>query len=95
MPQPDSPTSPRHSPRAELFRNPIHPYTRALLAAVPEPNPNYRLDFARLMADKASKPHLWPAPFTIDQGKRPLLVDAGNDHFVRAESSAAIPEYAS
>ncbi len=83
------------APKADLFRNPIHPYTRALLAAVPEPNPTYRLDFARLMADKASKPHLWPPPFTINQDRRPSLVDAGNHHFVRAESRAAIPEYAS
>ena len=78
-----------------LFRNPIHPYTRALLAAVPEPNPKYRLDFARLMADKASKPHLWPAPFTIDGAKQPRLIDAGNGHLVRAANSVPIMEYAS
>jgi peptide/nickel transport system ATP-binding protein len=83
------------APKEALFRNPIHPYTRALLAAVPEPNPKYRLDFARLMADKASQPHLWPAPFTIDRDKRPSLVDAGNRHFVRAESAVAIPEHVS
>jgi peptide/nickel transport system ATP-binding protein len=29
-------------PLAEIYRNPIHPYTKALLAAVPVPDPRYR-----------------------------------------------------
>ncbi len=75
------------APKELLFRNPVHPYTRGLLAAVPEPDPNYRLDFSRLMEDKASNPGLWPAPFTINAAQRPTLVDVGNGHLVRAEKS--------
>ncbi|WHQ36539.1 oligopeptide ABC transporter ATP-binding protein OppF [Spiroplasma sp. SV19] len=29
------------APAEELFANPLHPYTRALLSAIPLPNPNY------------------------------------------------------
>jgi peptide/nickel transport system ATP-binding protein len=73
------------APKEMLFRNPIHPYTRALLTAVPEPNPKYRLDFSRLMEDKASVPARWPAPFTIGDGVQPSLVDLGGGHLVRAD----------
>jgi len=81
--------------KKDLFRNPVHPYTRALLAAVPEPDPTYQLDFSRLMEGKASNPRLWPAPFTIDEGRRPSLIDAGGGHLVRAESLAEALEQVS
>jgi peptide/nickel transport system ATP-binding protein len=83
------------APKEQLFQKPAHPYTRALLAAVPQPDPKFPLDFTRLMEDKASIPCRWPAPFTIDEAHRPSLVAIGDGHFVRAESGVAIPEHAS
>ncbi len=77
------------APSEMLFRNPVHPYTRALLAAVPEPDPRYRLDFSRLMADRASDPSAWPAPFTMRGDQRPHLIDLGGGHFVRATGAPA------
>jgi peptide/nickel transport system ATP-binding protein len=74
------------APGSELFRNPVHPYTKALLAAVPEPDPSKRLDLGALMEGKASIPSAWPAPFT-ESGAAPLdWLDLGNGHFVRASA---------
>src|SRR5690606_17239107 len=75
------------APREELFRNPVHPYTRALLAAVPEPNPERKLDLTALMAGRASQPAAWPEPFTVIEGTKIHMVDLGGGHFVRASRS--------
>jgi len=72
------------APSAELFRNPVHPYTRALLAAVPEPHLERKLDFNALMEGKASDPSAWPAEFRIAGAQRPAMQDIGRGHLVRA-----------
>jgi peptide/nickel transport system ATP-binding protein len=82
------------APSAELFARPSHPYTRALLAAVPEPDPDRRLDFAALMQGKSSDPSCWPAAFRIAGGTCPGFVDLGNGHLVRAQASVDASEMA-
>ena len=76
------------APRDVLFRSPIHPYTRALLSAVPDPDPDSQLDLTSLMEGKASIPGEWPKPFTIDGDHNLGLIDLGEGHYVRAHPDA-------
>ena len=75
----------------ELFRNTIHPYTRALLSAVPVPSLHNRRERKILMGELASpvdpKPQCRFAPrceFASEEcfASEPDLMDIGGDHFV-------------
>ena len=76
--------------RATLFRNPVHPYTLALLAAVPTPDPSRSLDFHQLMEDKASDPAAWPEPFRREPMNSPPLIEIGPGHWVEARASPRV-----
>jgi len=76
------------APRGELFRNPVHPYTQALLAAIPVPDPEHHLDFNRLMEGRASDPTAWPEPFRRVPGRLAQLIDVAPGHCVEASAMA-------
>ncbi|MEE2760944.1 MAG: ABC transporter ATP-binding protein [Pseudomonadota bacterium] len=75
------------APREALFGNPAHPYTKALLSAVPFPDPDRKLDLAALMEGKASEPAAWPHPFTIGEGGNARLTEVAENHLVRIEGN--------
>ena len=72
------------APREILFERPVHPYTRALLAAVPRAELAHRLDLDALMGGEASDPSRWSTPFADRDAEAPDLVDVGAGHQVRA-----------
>ena len=81
------------APREVLFKSPIHPYTRALLAAVPFPDLDRPLDYGVLQLGTASDTGSWPELFR-DQGDGQHLASAecGEDHFVLARREASAVE---
>ncbi len=76
------------APRETLFRDPRHPYTKALLAAVPEPDLDRPLDFEALADERASEPVRWPDPYRLGEGIRAELTEIGEGHFVLAQAGA-------
>jgi peptide/nickel transport system ATP-binding protein len=72
------------APREALFRSPLHPYTRALMLAVPYPDPDRPLDFDAIGLGRQSSPDDWPEPFAPRDGVDPPMQDMGGGHFVRA-----------
>ncbi|MDP6347333.1 MAG: ABC transporter ATP-binding protein, partial [Dehalococcoidia bacterium] len=42
------------APKADIFQEPLHPYTKALLSAVPIPNPHLRKERILLAGDVPS-----------------------------------------
>ncbi|MCY4245274.1 MAG: ABC transporter ATP-binding protein [Gammaproteobacteria bacterium] len=80
--------------RTALFRDPRHPYTRALLSAVPFADLERPLDFAAIAGGQASTPADWPAPFTVDADSATALVDVGGGHWVRMAAECPVAEAA-
>ena len=68
------------APREVLFRNPMHPYTLGLLAAVPYPDLHRKLDLAAVLDGAARSPEQWRAPLAWTDAGAGEHGDAGDDH---------------
>jgi len=79
------------APKEELYSNPLHPYTKALLSAVPIPDPTHKRNRIILKGDLPS-PVNPPSgcmfhtrcPNCTEQCKveKPALREVSKDHFV-------------
>ncbi|WP_062212607.1 ABC transporter ATP-binding protein [Aureimonas sp. AU12] len=80
------------APRETLFRAPLHPYTKKLIASVPEPDPDRPIDFSAFGPGRSRDPASWGWPFSMagapapsqPEGPEPHLLDLGGGHAVRA-----------
>ncbi len=77
--------------RVELFRNPLHPYTKALLSAIPVPDPNYKRERIILTGDVPSPLNppsgcrfhpRCPVAIEICSQKEPEFKEVSEDHWV-------------
>jgi len=62
-----------YAPIEEIYNNPLHPYTLALLLAIPEPDPDDRGKRKALTGDVPSPFN--PPPGCKFQGRCPLVED--------------------
>ena len=68
----------------QVIDNAQHPYTQALLAAVPDASLDRPLDFNKLSAGRASEPTKWPAPYRLAPGEVPVMIEVSPGHLVCA-----------
>jgi len=59
-----------------LFKNPLHPYTKSLLSAVPLPDPNYEKTRVRIIYD--------PSVHKYTEDNQPTMQQVSEDHYLYA-----------
>ncbi|MBB3610177.1 peptide/nickel transport system ATP-binding protein [Rhizobium sp. BK602] len=80
------------APREIILRDPVHPYTRSLLAAVPFPDLDRPLDFSALNSEGPAAKQSWGPQFAESEDGDLAYADLGGGHFVRARRGADVQE---
>lgn len=81
------------APSAELYQNPLHPYTKALMSAIPIPDPKVEREKKRIPLEGEIPSPINPKPgcrfagrcslaTDICRAETPALQDMGDEHFV-------------
>jgi len=78
-------------PTAEIFRNPLHPYTKALLSAIPVPSPRKKKERIKLVGEIPSAIDIpsgcrfhtrCPNKMKRCEAEEPELIKVSKEHFV-------------
>ncbi|NLR98311.1 ABC transporter ATP-binding protein [Rhizobium sp. P38BS-XIX] len=80
------------APREIILRDPVHPYTRSLLAAVPFPDLDRPLNFSALNSEGPAAKQKWGPQFSEGGDGDLVYADLGGGHLVRARRGVNVEE---